>query len=303
MLPLQLPQVDVDKIEAADSMSRASFRSTIQTVLNNSTEENFDLFLTTAETIIFRLVAVILIWYVGRWLIKKLNNLLTRLYVRRRLDLSLQIFLQNLISISLTVLLIYIIISILGFNTSSFIALFASLGLAVGMALSGTLQNFAGGVLVLLMKPYHIGDYIESQGVSGSVKAIRLFNTVITTPDNKTIIIPNSAISNSIVNNNSTQPTRRVEWTISISYGDDFDVAKSAISDLIKKDKRIMFDPAPLIEIAELAESSVNVVIRVWVKAGDFWDVFYNMNEQIYKTLPAKGITFPYPTLDVTLKN
>lgn len=299
MLLLQLPNVDVDKIEAADSVTKANFSSTINTLRHSTPEEIWDFVLKGAESFLVKLVLVLLIWYVGRWLIRKLKKGLKNVFEHRKVDSSLATFLINLTTITLTILLVYILISVLGFNTSSFIALFASAGLAVGLALSGTLQNFAGGVMILLLKPYHVGDYIEAQGYAGTVKSIQLFNTIVTTSDNKTVIIPNGPMSTGIVNNYSKEPLRRVEWVIGVNYGDDFAQARTIIQGLVDKDARILKDPKPLIEILSLGDSAVNIVVRGWVKSGDFWDVFFSMNAQIYKTLPEKGIPFPYPTMDV----
>jgi small conductance mechanosensitive channel len=171
------------------------------------------------------------------------------------------------------------------------------------MALSGTLQNFAGGVMIMFMQPYRIGDYIEAQGQAGTVKEIRLFSTVITTTDNKRIYIPNTSISNAIVNNYSAEKLRRVEWNIAIAYGDDVATARSAILDLLKQDKRVLTTPKapanPFVGVAELADSSVNLVVRAWVASADYWDVFYEKNELFYTQLPDAGIHFPYPQLDV----
>ena len=169
------------------------------------------------------------------------------------------------------------------------------------MDLSGTLQNFAGGVMILLLKPYRIGDYISAQGQSGTVQEIMLFSTKITTADKQTIYIPNSSIATAIINNYSTSETRRVEWVIGISYGDDFATAREAILELLSKDARVLQDPAPAVYIAALADNSVNLTVRAWTKNEDYWDVFFAMNELYYKTLPEKGINFPFPQMDVHL--
>ena len=174
--------------------------------------------------------------------------------------------------------------------------------LAIGMALSGTAQNFAGGVMILLMKPYRVGDFISAQGQSGTVREIKLFSTVITTGDNQTIYIPNNSIATAIIDNYSTSETRRVDWTIGISYGDDVDGARRALLDLLAADSRVLTDPAPVVWVAALADSSVNLSVRAWVKNADYWDVFFENNEKIYKLLPLKGISFPFPQMDVHVK-
>ena len=245
------------------------------------------------------LLIAIVIFLIGRWLIRRIVAFMERVFERRSVDVSLRTFLKSVVNITLYIILITIVIDQLGLGTTSFIALFGAAGLAIGMALSGTLQNFAGGVMILLIKPYRVGDYIEAQGQAGTVKDIQLFNTMINTPDNKIIYIPNGPISTGIVNNYSREDKRRVEWVIGINYGDDFDVARNAIKEILDKHPKILRDPAYTIEISALADSAVNIVIRVWVKTGDYWDVYFDINAQIYKTLPQKGILFPYPQLDV----
>ncbi|HIS33801.1 MAG TPA: mechanosensitive ion channel [Candidatus Avirikenella pullistercoris] len=257
---------------------------------------------TSLIEIALKILLAIAIYFIGRWIIRRILRILKHIFEKHNVDTSLRTFLDNLVSISLTIILFIIIIGVLGLNTSSFIAIFASAGLAIGMALSGTLQNFAGGVMLLLLKPYHVGDYIEAQGQSGTVKSIQLFNTIINTPDNKTIIIPNGGISTGIINNYSKETTRRVEWIIGIEYGNDFDQAKTVIKELLDADTRILQEPAYLIEITQLADSAVNIVVRAWVNSSDYWNVFFEMNAKIYKTLPQRGINFPFPQMDIHLK-
>jgi small conductance mechanosensitive channel len=191
----------------------------------------------------------------------------------------------------------------LGIETSSLIALFASAGLAVGMALSGTLQNFAGGVMILLFKPYRVGDFIEAQGNTGTVKEIQIFNTILITPDNKTIVVPNGGLSTGIMTNYSSSGTRRAEWIFSIAYGESYDNAKNIIERLLSEDKRIKTEPAYFIALNELAANSVNIIVRVWVNSGDLWNVYYDINEIVYKTFENKGVSIPYPQMDVHLYN
>ncbi len=167
------------------------------------------------------------------------------------------------------------------------------------MALSGTLQNFAGGVMILLFKPYKIGDWIEGAGTSGSVKEIQIFNTILTTADNKVIIVPNGKLSNDMIVNYSAGGTRRVDWTFNISYGNDYDKAQEVLRKFINEDKRILQTPAPAVLLGELSASSVDIVVRAWVNGGDYWDVLYDMNERVYKEFAQYGLTFPFPQLDV----
>ena len=176
------------------------------------------------------------------------------------------------------------------------------IALAIGMALSGTAQNFAGGVMILLMKPYRVGDYISAQGQSGTVRDIKLFSTVITTADNQTIYIPNNSIATAIIDNYSTADLRRVDWSVGISYGDDVDVARKAVLAMLAADSRILKDPEPVVWVAALADSSVNLTIRAWVKNSDYWNVFFEHNEEFYKELPKHGLSFPFPQMDVHVK-
>ena len=173
--------------------------------------------------------------------------------------------------------------------------------LAIGMALSGTLQNFAGGVMILIFKPFHVGDFIEAQGQTGTVKEIQLFNTIINTPDNKTIMIPNGGISTGIINNYSKENRRRVEWTFGIGYGDDYDKAKATIAELLEQDDRILPEPAHFIALSSLGDSSVNIVVRVWTSTDNFWSVFFDMNEKVYKRFAEVGLNIPFPQMDVHL--
>ena len=193
-----------------------------------------------------------------------------------------------------------IIISVLGIETSSFIALFASAGVAVGMALSGNLSNFAGGLIILLFKPYKVGDYIEAQGVGGTVKEVQMFHTVLGTVDNKVIYIPNGSLSSGVVTNFSNQTTRRVDWTFGVEYGSDYEKVKQVIESVLAKDSRILSEPAaPFIALTALADSSVNVVVRVWVNSSDYWGVYFDINKNIYATFNEVGIGFPFPQLTV----
>ncbi len=257
------------------------------------------------EFLIHLLVAV-LVFYVGRFLIRKIFGLVQKMMIKRRVDPSITTFVLSGIQITLYFLLIIIVVGILGIETSSFIALFASAGVAIGMALSGTLQNFAGGVLILFLRTYKVGDFIEAQGYSGTVKAIKLFNTEITTPDNKTIIIPNGPLFTGTINNYTTQPLRRIEWVVAVSYGTDFDKAKEVILGILDANEKVIKNnpEAPVaVYLKELADSSVNLSARAWVAKDDYWPVFFAVNEQIYKTLPENGVEFPFPQLDVHLLN
>ena len=250
------------------------------------------------------LVVAILVFYAGRFLIRKIYGVVSKLMNKRHVDASIMTFVLSGVQIVLYFILIIIVVGILGMETSSFIALFASAGVAIGMALSGMLQNFAGGVLILFLKPYKVGDYVEAQGFAGTVKAIKMFNTEITTPDNKTIIIPNGPLFTGSINNYSFQPRRRVDWTVGVAYGTDFEQAKSVILSILEANAAVIKNDstAPMaVFLKELADSAVVLTVRAWVKEEDYWAVFFNVNEQIYKLLPANGVQFPFPQLDVHL--
>jgi small conductance mechanosensitive channel len=250
-----------------------------------------------------KLLLCVVIYFVGRKIIKYLNLIISRLLNGKNFDTTVVSFLKSLINIVLTAVLLITIINVLGINNSSFVAILASVGIALGMAMSGTLQNFAGGVMILLFRPYKIGDYILAQGQEGTVKSIQIFNTVIITADNRTIYIPNGGLSGNTITNYTNQSTRRVEWTIGVDYGTDYDKAKSILSSILRADKRVLADPEPFIALKTLNESSVDILIRAWVNRSDYWDVYFNVNEQIYKTFADKGINIPFPQMTVHLAN
>ncbi len=256
-----------------------------------------DLGIAVGSKILFALLVLV----VGRWIVRRLNKLLNRILTKREVEASLTTFVRSLVSITLNLLLIIVIIGILGIETSSFIALFASAGVAVGMALSGTLQNFAGGVMILLFKPFRVGDFIEAQGQSGTVREIQIFNTILTTSDNKVIIIPNGGLSTGLMKNYSKEATRRVDWEFGIAYGDDYTKAKAVLSRLLDAETRVLKDPAYFIALTSLGESSVNIVVRAWVNASDYWGVYFDMNEKVYKTFAEENLNIPFPQMDVHL--
>lgn len=241
------------------------------------------------------------IFYVARWLLHKLVRIVDALMTRRGVEVSLHSFLLTAVKVLGYVLIVLIIVSVLGFNSSSFLAVLASMGLAIGMALSGTLQNFAGGIMILVLRPYRVGDFIEAQGVSGTVSSISLFNTVVHTADKKTIYIPNNAISTSIINNYSTSTTRRCSWKVSVAYGDDYDKIREAMLAIITRDGRALMDPAPVVRIDALADSAVVIEARAWVKNEEYWGLYDSVTEAFYKELPKCGANFPFPQLDVHL--
>ena len=249
-----------------------------------------------------KLVAAIVVLILGRWVINLVKKGLTRVLLRRNADPSLNSFVMSLISVVLTFFLIMAIVGILGINTSSLVALLASAGLAIGMALSGTLQNFAGGVMIMLFKPFKVDDFITAQGYDGKVKEIQIFSTHILTPDNKTVILPNGALSTGPVTNYNKQTDRRVDWVFSISYGDNYDKAKAVLQRLCDADPRIMKEPKVVIELLKMSDSSVDITVRARVKPEDYWSVYFRMNELVYKTFPQEGLSFPFPQMDVHMK-
>jgi small conductance mechanosensitive channel len=249
-----------------------------------------------------RLIACILIYWIGRKIIRYIDKLLGKMLNGKGVDPSIASFTKSLINVLLTAMLIVGIIAKLGIDTTSFAALLASVGVAIGMALSGTLQNFSGGIMILLFKPYRIGDYIQAQGQEGTVKEIHIFNTEVVTPDNKTIFIPNGGLSSNVIVNFNNEKTRRIDLVVGVEYGTDYDFAKTTALEIIGEDKRIQTNPEPFVALKTLNESSVDLLIRVWVKREDYWNVYFNLNEQIYKKFGQKGIGIPFPQMTVHLE-
>ena len=245
------------------------------------------------------IIKAILVFIVGRFVIQMINKLVRRILTKRDFDPSVKTFVGSLVNVTLMILLIISVVGALGVQTTSFAALLASAGVAVGMALSGNLSNFAGGLIILLFKPYKVGDYIESQGVGGTVREIQIFHTILLTADNKNIYIPNGSLSSGVVTNIGREPTRRVEWTFGVDYGSDYEHVKRVIESVLAQDARILNEPAPFIALSALADSSVNVVVRAWVKSPDYWGVYFDTNKAIYATFNAQGIGFPFPQLTV----
>ena len=302
-----------------------------------------------------RILAAIVIFYIGKFIINKIYSVARAIMVRKDFDRSLISFLLSFIKITLLFLLIITVIDVLGIETSSFIAIFASAGVAIGMALSGTLQNFAGGVLILLLKPYKVGDYIEFGELKGTVREIQIFNTIINTYNNDRIVIPNGGLATSSLKNFSAEPYHRVEWRVGISYGDNVDTARKVVLDILGADERIVHtnadvkedeqpqqevaeeteqqsmpwwkrlfhwqrrhaeelretheaklaallpkpNYAPMVAVESLDDSQVTLIVRAWTEIANYWNVLYDVNEQIYKQLPQHGIRFPFPQMDV----
>jgi len=250
-----------------------------------------------------KLLGAIAVLLIGLWIVGALNKSIRKMMLKSKMDDSLVPFLSGIIGALLKILLIISVMSMLGIAMTSFVAILGAAGLAVGMALSGTLQNFAGGVMILLFKPYKAGDFIEAQGHMGVVKDIQIFNTILLTPDNRKIIIPNGGLSGSSMVNYSAMETRRVDFTFGIGYGDDIDKARQVILDEINKLPYVLKDPEPFVMIGELADSSVNFTTRVWVKSEDYWTCFFELTENVKKAMDANNISIPYPQTDVHLFN
>ena len=285
-----------------DSVQKANFAKAVEKIANIDYHALLQSLLSESVWILIKILIALAIYFVGRWIVRRILKLVDVAMQHRNVDISLRSFTRNTISTVFTLLLVLIVVSTLGVNVTSLIAVASAATLALGMALSGTAQNFAGGVMILLMKPYRVGDYISAQGQSGTVRDIKLFSTVITTADNQTIYIPNNSIATAIIDNYSTADLRRVDWSVGISYGDDVDVARKAVLAMLAADSRILKDPEPVVWVAALADSSVNLTIRAWVKNSDYWNVFFEHNEEFYKELPKHGLSFPFPQMDVHVK-
>ena len=285
-----------------DSVQKANFAKAVEKIANIDYHALLQSLLSESVWILIKILIALAIYFVGRWIVRRILKLVDVAMQHRNVDISLRSFTRNTISTVFTLLLVLIVVSTLGVNVTSLIAVASAATLAIGMALSGTAQNFAGGVMILLMKPYRVGDYISAQGQSGTVRDIKLFSTVITTADNQTIYIPNNSIATAIIDNYSTADLRRVDWSVGISYGDDVDVARKAVLAMLAADSRILKDPEPVVWVAALADSSVNLTIRAWVKNNDYWNVFFEHNEEFYKELPKHGLSFPFPQMDVHVK-
>ena len=285
---------------AKDSVNVAKEIETVESVIKSGhadliIDKLVELSISAGKNILMAVV----VYIVGRFLISLIQKLLANMLSRRKVEISIQTFLKSMVNILLNVLLIISVVGALGVSTTSFAALLASAGVAIGMALSGNLQNFAGGLIILFFKPYKVGDWIEAQGTSGSVTAIQIMHTIVTTADNKVVYIPNGAMSSGVITNYSRMETRRVDWTVGVDYGEDIDKVKRIVEGLIAADSRILQTPAPVIALQALDASSVNVTIRVWVPNAEYWDVYFEMNKKIYDEFNKQGIDFPFPQLTI----
>lgn len=278
-----------------------------------------------------KVLAALALFVVGWWLIGVIKNAMARLFTRRKVEPTLASFISSFVSISMTILLVVVSIGTLGVDTTSLAALLAAGGMAIGMALSGTVQNFAGGIMLLVFKPFKAGDFIEAQGTMGTVVEVNITATKILTTDNRVVVLPNGALSNGVINNYSGRPLRRVEWLVSVSYGVDAKACKEAIMTIINSDERVLQAdtdmeklyeelqiskyqlatvnyrmnaiPAPFVALKSLNENDITFVVRAWVRGADYWNVFFDLQERFYTELPPQGFTFAYPHMDVTMLN
>ncbi len=240
---------------------------------------------------------------IGLYIIKKLTKLLHKTLNLKKIDPTLQPFLEGIFSILLKVALIISILGMIGVKTTSFVAILGAAGLAIGMALQGSLSNFAGGVLILIFKPFKVGDTLQAQGHTGKISEVGIFCTYMKTPDNKTIILPNGPLAGGSMINFSTEATRRVDWVFGIGYGDDLKKAQSLLLNLLNNDERVLKDPLPFARVGELADSSVNFTVRAWVNSADYWDVYFDIIENVKLSFDKEGISIPFPQRDVHILN
>jgi small conductance mechanosensitive channel len=253
-----------------------------------------------------KVLAALVIYFVGAWLIRRIKFILNRRFTRKKTEKALASFISSFVTISLTVILLIITIGTLGVNTSSLAALLAAGGVAIGMALSGTVQNFAGGIMIMAFKPFKAGDLIEAQGFQGIVTGVSIVNTTLTTYDNRSIIIPNGTLFNGNIDNHSRNSLRRVEWKIGVAYGTNVKACQEKLKEIVKSDDRILDSSTkgakdPFVAISELAASSVVFLVWAWAKTDNYWNVYFDINNRIYAELPEAGISFPYPQMDVHL--
>ena len=250
-----------------------------------------------------KVATALAIFLVGKFVVRLVVGAIATIMQKQEVDKTLETFICNLVRTALMIVVVIAAIGAIGIQTTSFIAIFGAAGLAVGLALQGSLSNFASGVLIVLFRPYRVGDWVEAAGISGSVEQVQILTTILKTGDNKQIIVPNSQIMDSIITNYSANDTRRVDMVVGVSYGDDLDKVRKTLEDLLANEDRILPEPAPTIAVSALADSSVNFVVRPWVKTSDYWGVMFDMTEAIKKRFDKEGISFPFPQQDVHLYN
>lgn len=303
-----LPQID--SLSRPDTLNavQSEIVALVDKVSTTPATELLKDFVDAAVSFGLKLVAAFVIYIAGAWIIRKIKSVLRRSFERRNTDVAIASFVQSITSIVLTIVLVIITIGTVGIDTSSIAALLTGGGLAIGMALNGTMQNFAGGLMILIFKPFKAGDFIEAQGHSGTVAEVNITSTKLTTTDNRVIVIPNGILSNDVINNFSGRQMRRLDIAIGVEYGSSSTETKELLMTMIKADERsLSIDkgaPAdPFVALSALNDSAVEFVIRVWVKSEDYWGLKFDLTEQIYNELPKHGIQFPFPQLDVNIKN
>lgn len=265
--------------------------------------EYLDIIIQWISTYSLKIVAAILIMIIGNWLSHKISNLLGRLLEKNKVDVTLVGFLSNIIYYTLIIMVMIAAAGQLGINTTSFLTIVGAAGLAVGLALKDSLSNFAAGVMLILFRPFKVADVVNAGGVVGKVESINIFNTILNTPDNQRVIVPNNNITSGVITNITANPTRRVDLVVGISYSDNIGDAKATLAAIIDNEPLVLKDPAPTIAVSELGDSSVNLVVRPWVKTSDYWDVYFGLTEKIKTTFDEKGISIPFPQRDIHLFN
>lgn len=297
----------VDSLPNVPDSAKVMLQNIAQTIASDPDKFLQDL-LRDAISFGLKVVAAFLVYIIGAWLIKRVKGVLRRIFEKRNTEKTIASFINSLVTISLTVLLVIITVGTLGVNTTSLAAVLAAGGMAIGMALSGTVQNFAGGIMILMFKPFKAGDYIEALGFSGKVAEVNIVSTKLRTFDNRTIILPNGSLSNGNINNYFEHSVNRLEWLVSVEYATDNEKAKEVMMGILKSDPRILDSSTdgaadPFVALNALKDSSVEYTMKAWVKVEDYWDVKYSINEAIFTELPKNGIYFPFPQLDVHVKN
>ena len=293
------------QVAPADTLNniQAEIAAVAQKIATTPTNELISEFIDKAVAFGLKVLAALLIYTLGVWIIRKVKKIIKGIFDRKKTDAAIASFAMSITSIALTVILIIITVGTLGIDTTSIAALLAGGGMAIGMALNGTVQNFAGGIMILIFKPFKSGDFIETQGFSGTVSEVTITSTKLSTVDNRVIIIPNGVLSNGIINNYSDKPIRRVELTVDVEYGSSSEKVISILNSIIHDDTRILKEPAePFIRLSALKDSSIQFTIRLWVNASDYWGVHFDTLEKIYNELPKNGINFPFPQLDVNIR-
>lgn len=304
---MPVPNIPIDSTGFNPDTARVAIANIAKEIATDPNQFVHDL-LKDAIGFGIKVLAAVAIYAIGAWLIKRVKALLHRIFERKHTEKTLATFVTSLVSITLTILLIIITIGTLGINTTSVAALLAAGGMAIGMALSGTVQNFAGGIMILLFKPFKAGDYIEAQGFSGIVSEVNIVSTKLRTFDNKTIILPNGALSNGNIKNYFERKVNRLEWLVDVDYSTDNATAKSVMMDILKSDPRILNSTTPgasdpFVALNALKDSSVEYIMKGWVNTADYWDVMYDINETVFTELPKHGISFPFPQMDVHVNN